>query len=76
MFKNRVNKKYINARNVRTRLHDAPVFLTAKPNSEKYKMNVFYNGAVKWNDLLPRIRNIETYDKFKCTQKKWALSQP
>ena len=75
MFKNRKNIKRLNNRNVRTRLHDAPVFITSKPNSEKYKANVFYNGAISWNDLPVHIRNIETHNIFKNTQKKWALSQ-
>ena len=73
MFKNKSNNKYVNNRNVRTRLHDAPVFITIKPNIEKYKNNVFYYGAVKWNNLPVNVRNIETYDKFKSTLKKWSL---
>ena len=54
---------FLNERNIRTRLHDAPVFSTSKPNLEKYKANVFYKGAVLWNNLRPSIRNIETYLK-------------
>ena len=41
MFKQKNNKKYLNNREVRTRLHDAPVFNTKNPNNEKYKNNVF-----------------------------------
>ena len=41
-----------------------PVFDTKKPNNEKYKSNVFYNGAVKWNSLSVNVRNIQTYEKF------------
>ena len=37
MSKNRTNVKLLNIRDVRTRLHDAPVFITEKPNNEKYK---------------------------------------
>ena len=75
MYKNRFNVKILNTRNVRTRLHDAPVFNTKKPNSEKYKANVYYNGDVCWNVLPVHIRNTETYDMFKNCQKQWALSQ-
>ena len=46
---NKNNKDFLNERNVRTRLHDAPVFSTLKPNIEKYKANVFCKGAVLWN---------------------------
>ena len=47
MYKYRNDTKYVNKRNVRTRLHDAPFFVTKRPNNEKYKQNVFYYGAVK-----------------------------
>ena len=73
MYKNKNNIDYINNRNIRTRLHDAPVFLTTKPTCEKYKWNVFYNGAIQWNNLDIKTRNIETYDKFKSVQKRWSL---
>ena len=69
MFKNRSNPNIINVRNVRNRLHDAPVFTTKKPNCEKYKANVFYIGAMSWNQLPVHIRNTETYDLFKNIQK-------
>ena len=75
MFKYRNNNKFLNKRNVRTRLHDAPVFTTVKPNNDKYKNNVFYNGAVKWNNLASHIRNIETYDEFKWKTKTWSIRQ-
>ena len=76
MYKNRLNVKFLNVRNIPTRLHDAPVFKTEKPNSEKYKANVFYSGAVLWNELPVHVRNIDSYPIFKNKQKKWALSQP
>ena len=37
MFKNKNNKKFLNDRNIHTRLHDAPVFKLTKPNCEKFK---------------------------------------
>ena len=76
MFKHKNNKKYINIRNIRTRLHDAPVFKTMKPNIERCKNNVFYCGAVKRNNLSVNVRNTETYEHVKCIQKKWSLQQP
>ena len=33
----------------RTRLHQAPVFNTYKPNNERAKQNVLYRGAILWN---------------------------
>ena len=76
VFKNRSNSKNVNTRNVRTRLQDAPVFTTYKPNCEKYKANSFYIGAISWNQLPVHIRNTKTYDMFKNSNKKRALSQP
>ena len=46
MFKNKNSIKFLKTGNVRTRLHDAPVFYTIKPNCEKVKLNVFYIAAV------------------------------
>ena len=42
--------------NIRTRLHQAPVFKLCIPNSEKVKHNVLYRGAVSWNGLPAAIR--------------------
>ena len=75
MFKMNTNIKYLNTRNICTRLHDAPVFELIKPSCEKYKNNVFYNGAVTWNNLPVNTRNIEMYEKFKFQHKRWALNQ-
>ena len=75
MFKMKTNNKYLHNRDIRTRLHDAPVFILVKPNCEKYKGNVFFSGATSWNYLPAHTRNIETYERFKFEQKKWALRQ-
>ena len=75
MYKNKGNNMMLNARIVRTRLHDAPVFATKLPTCEKYRMNVYYNGAVAWNSLPVHIRNTESYCIFKNKQKIWALGQ-
>ena len=37
MFKQKNYDDLINRRNIRTRMHDAVVFETCKPNLEKYK---------------------------------------
>ena len=42
-----------------TRLHNAPVFNTYKPNNEKVKSNVLYRGAISWNNLPASDRNME-----------------
>ena len=51
MFKMKSNVKHLNMR-------DAPVFELIIPTCEKYKNNVFYNGAVLWNNLSVETGNI------------------
>ena len=53
-----------------TRLHNAPVFNTYKPNNEKVKSNVLYRGAVSWNNLPASERNLE-FKEFKKMCIKW-----
>ena len=55
----------VNIREIPTRIHDAVLFTTIKPNSEKYKMNVFYKGALAWNSLSVAIRKSQTYLSIK-----------
>ena len=61
MFRQRNNPAIVNTRNVCTRLHDAVLFNTLKPNSGKYKVNVFYKGAMACNTLSVVARNAQTY---------------
>ena len=53
MHKQTKNKDLIKKTTVRTRLHQAPVFKTYKPNEEKARQNTLYRGACLWNDLPP-----------------------
>ena len=68
MFKYRNNNKFLNNRNVRTRLHDAPVFNTVKPNNEKYKNNVFYNRLGPMRDF--RCHHCNTWQKVANPQQE------
>ena len=70
MFKQKGNVDIVNTRNIRKRAHDAILYTTVKPNNETYKRNVYYKGALLWNNLIANERNIEMYEKFKNTQKK------
>ena len=72
MFKQMDNIELIKRPKVNTRLNDAVVFVTSKPNLEKYRNNPLYRGALVWNALSPELRNIETYVRFKDYCKKWA----
>ena len=44
-----------------------------KPSCEKYKNNVFYNGAITWNNLPANARNIQTYEKIQISAKKMGF---
>ena len=46
MHKQSLNTDLLKQIEVRTRLHDAPVFKTYKPNNEKACQNVMYRGAI------------------------------
>ena len=46
---------------------------TEQPDNERYKRNIYYKGALHWNELPVKDRNIETYVTFKESQKKWML---
>ena len=70
MYKQQHNVEIVNNRNVRTRAHDALVFKTVKPNNEKFKRNIYYKGALSWNNLPVHERNVDTFEKFKLMQKK------
>ena len=68
-LKHKCNELIVNRRNVYTRAHDATC-----PNNEKFKRNISYTGALKWNKLPVFNRNIEKYESFKSLGKKWLLS--
>ena len=70
MFKQKSNKEIVNTRLVHTRAHDALLFTTIRPKSEKYKINVYYQGTLIWNAMNVHERSIETYTELKCYLKK------
>ena len=69
MFKQKDNVDIVNNRQVNTRAHDATLFVTHRWNSEKYKVNVYYKGALIWNAMTVPERCIETYDELKVSLK-------
>ena len=73
MFKQRNNEMIVNRREVHTRAHDALLFQTKRPSNEQYKRNIYYNGALRWNEMSVANRGIESYNIFKTRQKKWML---
>ena len=59
MYKQQRNYDIVNMREIFTRAHDATPFVVESPNSEKYKRNVFYKGAIEWNPLTVEERKIQ-----------------
>ena len=73
MYKQKGNEMIVNNMEIHTRAHDALLFTTILPRNEKYKRNIYYNGALKWNELSVQIRQCDTYETFKSKQKEWSL---
>ena len=57
-----------------TRSNDGPLFDIKKPNCEAYKRSICYSGHSDWNNLDPKIRNIDNMILFKRHQKSWLLN--
>ena len=63
-------KKYLLKKtNIRTRLHQAPVFKVYKPDNEKVKQHVLYRGAMTLNALTATDRNM-SFNQFKSKLKR------
>ena len=75
MYKQKNNLSIVNTRKIATRIHDATLFTTIKPNSEKYKMNVLYKGAMAWNSLSVNIRKSQTYISLKDVLNEKLISE-
>ena len=75
MFKRRNNEKIVDSRNLNSRAQDALQFKIQRPCNENYNRNIYYNGAIQWNELTTDIRKTEKYDTFKSIPKKWSLVQ-
>ena len=74
MYKQQTNTDIVVNRNIHTRRHAATIFETCRPELEKYKRGTIYRGIQEWNNLPAVTRNIDTYDKFKQTQKDWMYN--
>ena len=57
MHKQLGKDEFLKQINIRTRLYQAPVFNTYKPNTEKARQNIMYRGALLWNALPAQDRN-------------------
>ena len=75
MHKQSHKKDLLKKAKLRTRLHNAPVFMTYKPNNEKARQNVLYRGANAWNSLSSADRNCN-FNEFKTRVKRdrWKLN--
>ena len=70
MYKQKSNVNIVNSRVINTRLHDVLIFISNRPNSEKYKNNVLYKGPTLWNSRPVLERNIQSEDYLKNHLKK------
>ena len=74
MYTRKGNVNLLNNREIRTRAHDAPLFEVKIPRSEAFKRSIGYFGAVSWNNLPPKTRNIGDFLAFKHAQTIKMLS--
>ena len=74
MFKQKNNEQIVNRREINTRAHDAILFDTERPMNVRSKRNIYYNGALRWNELTVEVRNTVKYYSFKEKQNSWMLS--
>ena len=73
---NRLSRDHlVDQRDIRTKAHDAPMFLVKVPKLEAYKCSVEYTGVIQWNGLPPDVRNIDNAANFKQTQKNLLLKK-
>ena len=73
MHKLSANKDMLKMTSIVTRLHEAPVFWLYKPENEKARLNILYRGALEWNMLLAKDRNLD-FNDFKVMYKRELLS--
>ena len=73
MFKQKAYVNIVNTRIIHTRAHEAIVFITEHPMSEKYENNVLYNGTRLWNCVTVVERNIQSYESMKSYLKDQIL---
>ena len=72
MHKQTGNLSILKTKKVNTRLYSAPVFNTYKLNNEKAKANTLYRGAIAWNALDAKYRNMN-FECFKSHQKQQLI---
>ena len=70
MFTRQKRNDLLDTREIGTRQHDAPSFTVPFPHLESFKRSVKYNGAVTWNDLPKKLKQMDSLNVFKFTQKR------
>ena len=70
MYKRKSKPGLLNRREIRTRAHDAPLFIVPIPRCEAFKRSVIYHGSYTWNNLGVKVRNSKNYLSFKNIQKQ------
>ena len=75
LYKRKNKVALLNRREIRTRAHDAPLFLVPVPRCESFKRSVCYHGSSSWNVLTVDVHNVDNYAAFKLNRKK-AMLQP
>ena len=70
MFTRKKREDLLDIREINTRQHDSPSFTVPFPHLELFKRSVKYNGAITWNNLPKKLKQMDNLNVFKFTQKK------
>ena len=73
MYRNKKKCVTKDDNSITTRYNSAPTFKITKPNCETFKRNVYYAGAIEWNNLDADVRKLEHFYQFKRLQKSLLL---
>ena len=71
MYKRKSNTNYLANKGRNTRLFEGTVLNSILARNKTAKRSTYIKGAIAWNMLPARVRNIPTYEAFKNHQKEW-----
>ena len=74
MYKRAQDIKYLDVRELTLRRFDGPTLLVPNYTKSTSQLHINYKGATAWNSLPSEMRLLQTYDQFKCMQKKLMKS--
>ena len=75
MYKGAEIPKYVDIRNLLTRVHDKKILKVLRPNLELSKNSIKFKGSVLWNSLDAGLQSASSYKSFKAKSKLKVLNE-